>query len=87
MTIEEVNTLLAMTLERIDKLRDNLEASGTASKRHLSDALQAHKEVGDKLTHDAVDRAVAREQNKHELEKFEWVSSPCACLFCSFKYE
>ncbi|VDD78473.1 unnamed protein product [Mesocestoides corti] len=75
MTMEEVNTLLAMTLERIEKLHESLEMSGSVAKRHLVAALQNYKEMANRFTQEAIERAVLREQNKHELERLEWVNS------------
>ena len=74
MTLAEVNALLAMTLERIDKLQESLRASGAAAKRHIAVVLQKYKHEADRITQEAVERAIHREQNKRELERFEWVS-------------
>lgn len=72
MTVEEVNSLLAMSLERIDKLQESLKSSGEAAKQHIAEAIQKYKMEADRITQEAVERAVHREQVKHELERFEW---------------
>ncbi|CDS40910.1 Mitochondrial inner membrane protein [Echinococcus multilocularis] len=72
MTIEEMNSLLAMSLERLDKLQENLQASGAAAKRHIAMALQKYKNEADIITQEAVERAISHEQIKRELERFEW---------------
>lgn len=74
MTIEEVNSLLVMSLERIDKLQESLQSSGASAKRHIAMALQKYKNEADVITQEVVDRAILREQIKRELERFEWVS-------------
>ncbi|VDM31820.1 unnamed protein product [Hydatigera taeniaeformis] len=72
MTIDELNSLLAMSLERIGKLQESLEASSASAKRHITMALQKYKNEADIITQEVVDRAIFREQIKRELERFEW---------------
>ncbi|VDK39830.1 unnamed protein product [Taenia asiatica] len=72
LTIEEVNSLLVMSLERIDKLQESLQASSASAKRHIAMALQKYKNEADVITQEVVERAILREQIKRELERFEW---------------
>lgn len=80
MTLEEVNALLVMSLERIDKLQESLKASSAAAKRHTAMALQKYKIEADRITQEAVHRAIHREQIKCELERFEWVRCSISCF-------
>ncbi|VDO07507.1 unnamed protein product [Rodentolepis nana] len=73
MTLEEVNSLLAMSLERIDKLQESLKTSGETAKQHIAAAIQKYKMEADRIAQEAVDRAIHREQVKRELERFEWL--------------
>lgn len=73
MTLEEVNSLLVMSLERIDKLQESLKSNGEAAKQHIAAAIQKYKIEADRITQEAVERAIHREQVKREIEHFEWV--------------
>ncbi|KAM3179093.1 hypothetical protein ACTXT7_001231 [Hymenolepis weldensis] len=73
MTLEEVNSLLVMSLERIDKLQDSLKSNGEAAKQHIAAAIRKYKIEADRITQEAVERAIHREQVKREIEHFEWV--------------
>ncbi|KAL7061435.1 hypothetical protein AAHC03_0893 [Spirometra sp. Aus1] len=72
MTREELNSLLVMTLERIDKLFESLDASGVQAKQRFVQSLKNHSAVFNQLVRDSVERELSHERAKQELERFEW---------------
>ncbi|VDN39424.1 unnamed protein product, partial [Dibothriocephalus latus] len=72
MTREELNSLLVMTLERINKLFESLDASDAEAKQRFVQSLKTHNAVFNQLVRDSVERELSHERAKQELERFEW---------------
>lgn len=72
MTREELNSLLVMTLERINKLFESLDASAAEAKQRFVHSLKTHSAVFNQLVRDSVERELSHERAKQELERFEW---------------
>lgn len=63
-----------MLLERMEKFQESLQDIGVAAKQHMATVLQKYKDEADRITQEAVDRAIHHEQNKQKLERLQWVS-------------